>query len=107
MTTLKCGGHVIGFGMSHQAWDGHGVVEFLFNMMSLAQGGPLVFQPKPERGMFKARDPPTPLFDHPEYLKLDELPPDTVVGGAFTTTDAAKSEFLGLAASSKHVTKVC
>lgn len=102
VTTLKCGGHVIGFGMSHLLWDGHGVVEFLFNLMSLAQGGPLVVQPKPERAMFKARAPPTPTFDHPEFLKLDELPPPT----SFTTSNAATSEFVELAASAKHVTKV-
>jgi shikimate O-hydroxycinnamoyltransferase len=99
---------VIGFGMSHQVWDGHGVVEFLFNLMSLAQGGPLMFQPKPDREMFKARDPPTPMFDHPEYLKLDEIPAPTAAAEstAFTTTEAAKSEFVGIAASAKHVTKV-
>ena len=102
VTTLKCGGHVIGFGMSHLVWDGHGVVEFLFNLMSLVQGGPLVFQPKPDRAMFKARDPPMPTFDHPEYIKLDELPPQT----SFTTSNAATAEFAGLAASAKHVTKV-
>lgn len=104
MTTLKCGGFVIGFGMSHQVWDGHGVVEFLFNLVSVAQGGPLVFHPKPDRSMLKARNPPTPMFDHPEYLKLDELPQG--MGGSFTTPDAAKAEFEGISASKQHVTKV-
>lgn len=104
VTTFKCGGHCVGFGMSHLVWDGHGVVEFLFNLMSVAQGGPLIFQPKPEREMFKARDPPTPTFDHPEYLRLDELPPS--LSGAFTTPDVVDSGFEGISASSKHITKI-
>lgn len=106
VTTFKCGGHAIGFGMSHLVWDGHGVVDFLFNLMSLARGGPLVSQPKPNRDMFKARDPPTPLFDHPEYLKRDDLAKVPSLGGPFTTPEAAESEFEGIAPSLKHITKV-
>lgn len=109
VTTLKCGGHVLGFGMSHQVWDGYGVVEFLFNLMSLAQGGPLMFQPKPDRVLFKARDPPTPVYDHPEYLKLDELPSASAAAetnSAFTATEAVKSEFVETNASTKHLSKV-
>lgn len=110
VTSMKCGGHVLGFGMSHLVWDGHGVVEFLFNLMSLAQGGPVMFHPKPDRVMFKSRDPPTPIYDHPEYVKLDELPSVSAaaeVNSAFTTTTAAKSDFVETNASTKHVPKVC
>jgi hypothetical protein len=92
--------------MSHLVWDGHGVVDFLFNLTSLARGGPLVSQPKPNRDMFKARDPPTPLFDHPEYLKREELVDVPSLGGPFTTPEAAESEFEGIAISPKHITKV-
>ena len=104
VTTFKCGGFTIGFGMSHLVWDGHGVVHFLMNLMSLARGGPLMFPVDPDRTMLKARNPPTPKYDHPESLKPDELPASMT--GPFTTPDASKSDFQGLFASKKHITKV-
>ena len=84
--------------------DGPGVVQFLMNLVSLARGGPLMFHVDPDRTMLKARNPPTPKYDHPEYLKLDEL--SASMAGPFTTPDAAKSDFEGLFASKKHITKV-
>jgi shikimate O-hydroxycinnamoyltransferase len=102
VTTLACGGHVLAFAMSHLLWDGHGVVQFLFNLMSLARGGPLLSHPQPDRSMFRARIPPTPTFHHPEYLKLDSLPTPT----SFTTSTAAASQFVPLTASANHITKV-
>ncbi|KAG0574190.1 hypothetical protein KC19_VG242200 [Ceratodon purpureus] len=102
VTMLTCGGHVIGFGMSHVVWDGHGVLDFLFYLMLFAQGVPHVFLPKPDPAMKKARDPPTPAFGHPEYVKLDELAHPT----SFTTSNAATSEFMEIAAPEMHSTKL-
>jgi len=105
VTTFQCGGFAIGFGMSHLLWDGIGCFEFFMNLVSFARGGEAVYTPKFDRTMLKARNPPTPKYDHPEYISLDKLSPG-FKAGTFTKPETAKAEFEAIAASQSCITKV-
>ncbi|CAK9238340.1 unnamed protein product [Sphagnum jensenii] len=104
VTTFQCGGFAIGFGMSHLLWDGIGCFEFFMNLVSFARGGEAVYTPKFDRTMLKARNPPTPKYDHPEYISLDKLSPG-FKAGTFTKPETAKAEFEAIAASQNCITK--
>ncbi|KAH7423517.1 hypothetical protein KP509_12G059000 [Ceratopteris richardii] len=88
--------------MNHAVFDGYGAFEFLRNFSSLARGEGLVVEPKPDRTMLKPRNPPQISLEHPEYLKLTEVPKDS----SFTTSDIADLDFAAIQLSQKHVFKV-
>ncbi|KAJ7971821.1 Transferase [Quillaja saponaria] len=73
-TSFKCGGSVIGFSMSHTAFDGPSVKAFFDNLAALAANKPLVVTPCNDRQLLAARSPPRVTFPHPEFLKLDIIP---------------------------------
>eukprot|EP00250_Pteridium_aquilinum_P014107 c21785_g1_i1 orf=294-1649(+) len=102
VTMFKCGGFTIGFSMNHAVFDGFGAVEFVLNFSSLARGEGILVEPKPDRSMFRHRDPPRIEFEHPEYLKLSDIPKGT----SFTTTELADLDFEAIKLSQQHIYKI-
>lgn len=105
VTRFSCGGFSVGFTMGHINYDGLGAIEFLTNYTSLCKGGGILVQPNHERTLLRARNPPTPMFDHPEYISAADIA-TLAAGNPFTTTDVASCQFEGLHASDKHVYKL-
>lgn len=102
LTKFKCGGFTIGFSMNHAMFDGFGALEFVSNFSAIARGDALLLEPKPDRTILKPRDPPQVKFEHPEYLKLSQIPKES----SFTTADLADLDVSGITLSQKHVFKM-
>ncbi|KQJ83475.1 benzyl alcohol O-benzoyltransferase [Brachypodium distachyon] len=93
VTRLRCGGFVLGIQMCHSLVDAPGGAQILQALCELAGGkeAPSV-RPVWARELLDARDPPRPIYDHPEFepayepaaAKNDKLRPgDTLVHRAF------------------------
>jgi len=71
VTSLKCGGVVLGTGIHHVTMDGMGAFHFIQTWTGLARGLALSDAcPSPpfhDRTLIRARSPPCPEFDHPVY----------------------------------------
>ncbi|KAJ7295338.1 hypothetical protein O6H91_23G006100 [Diphasiastrum complanatum] len=101
VTLFKCGGFCLGHYINHAVVDGVSAVKFLDNWCSIAKGEGLIFPPSSDRTLIRARSPPSPVFDHPEFVKLSDMNANT-----FATTDAIDAQFKGTSAPIKHVFQV-
>ncbi|XP_057965553.1 acyltransferase GLAUCE-like [Malania oleifera] len=86
LTQFKCGSLALASRYNHCTMDGVAVREFETNLAALSRGDGLVIEPKPDRTMFKARNPPK--IDHPHYEYSRPISIDstfTVRGNSNTT----------------------
>ncbi|KAF9617123.1 hypothetical protein IFM89_034173 [Coptis chinensis] len=67
VTHFKCGGVSLGVGMQHHIADGASGLHFINTWSDMARGLDLTIPPFIDRTFLKARDPPTPSFEHIEY----------------------------------------
>eukprot|EP00253_Pinus_taeda_P012334 PITA_12334 len=68
VTRFRCGGFVLGLGLSHCILDGLGFSQFLNAVAEIARGESLLsVRPVWKREILKPRCPPTVNFDHKEY----------------------------------------
>ncbi|KAM3388110.1 hypothetical protein ACQJBY_010717 [Aegilops geniculata] len=83
VTRLKCGGFVLGIQVCHNLVDAPGVTQFLQAVSELAGGmeAPSV-RPVWARELLDARDPPCPIYHHPEYELAADAANDKLRPGA-------------------------
>ncbi|XP_058067700.1 shikimate O-hydroxycinnamoyltransferase-like [Magnolia sinica] len=67
LTYFKCGGVALGAGVEHHAADGCSGLHFMNHWSDVARGLDLTIPPFMDRTLLRARDPPTPCFNHIEY----------------------------------------
>ncbi|XVE71163.1 hypothetical protein DITRI_Ditri10aG0128400 [Diplodiscus trichospermus] len=67
VTRFKCGGVCLGIGLQHTLADGPAGIHFINSWAEMARGLPLSTEPFIDRSLLRARDPPTPTFNHIEY----------------------------------------
>eukprot|EP01018_Ginkgo_biloba_P029220 Gb_32275 [translate_table: standard] len=105
VTRFKCGGFTIGLGTNHAVADGLSAVHFLQNLASLAAGKDLAVIPYTDRNLLRARSPPRIEYDHPEFIKLEEIPKS---GTPFTkrVDDISEADFSLAQPSNGHIFKL-
>ncbi|KAM3388109.1 hypothetical protein ACQJBY_010716 [Aegilops geniculata] len=83
VTRLRCGGFVLGFQVCHNLADAPGSTQFLQALGELAGGmeAPSV-RPVWARELLDARDPPCPIYHHPEYELAADAANDKLRPGA-------------------------
>uniref|UniRef100_M8BCA7 10-deacetylbaccatin III 10-O-acetyltransferase n=1 Tax=Aegilops tauschii TaxID=37682 RepID=M8BCA7_AEGTA len=83
VTRLRCGGFVLGFQVCHNLADAPGSTQFLQALGELAGGmeAPSV-RPVWARELVDARDPPCPIYHHPEYELAADAANDKLRPGA-------------------------
>ncbi|KAK1418407.1 hypothetical protein QVD17_27551 [Tagetes erecta] len=67
VTRFKCGGVSLGCGLHHTLSDGLSSLHFINSWSDKARGLSVAVPPFFDRTLLRARDPPTPMFDHVEY----------------------------------------
>ncbi|CAN0880228.1 HCT [Linum grandiflorum] len=72
VTKFKCGGVCIGIGNIHTVSDGQSSLSFINTWSNIARSGSdaasaTLVSPFLDRTIFRARNPPTPKFNHTEY----------------------------------------
>ncbi|CAI9293525.1 unnamed protein product [Lactuca saligna] len=87
VTRFKCGGVSLGCGVHHTLSDGFSSLHFINTWSDIARGLPVAIPPFNDRSLLRARDPPTPTFDHVEYHPPPSLitPPENQKSPASTT----------------------
>ncbi|XP_024013427.1 fatty alcohol:caffeoyl-CoA acyltransferase [Eutrema salsugineum] len=73
VTNFKCGGFVLGLGMSHNMFDGVAAMEFLNSWCETAKGIPLSVPPFLDRTILKPRNPPKIEFPHNEFDEIEDI----------------------------------
>ncbi|KAL6903649.1 hypothetical protein ACP4OV_004462 [Aristida adscensionis] len=92
VTYFKCGGVSLGVGMQHHVADGMSGLHFINSWSDICCGKQISVMPFIDRTLLRARDPPTPSFEHVEYqpapamlsstpqtLTSKSMPPPTAV----------------------------
>lgn len=87
VTRFKCGGVSLGCGLHHTLSDGFSSLHFINTWSDVARGLSVAIPPFNDRTLLRARDPPTPMFDHVEYHPPPSLitPPENHKPPATTT----------------------
>ncbi|MFS7966805.1 putative transferase [Helianthus anomalus] len=67
VTRFKCGGVSLGSALHHTLADGLSALHFINTWSDKARGLTVAVPPFVDRTLLRARDPPTPMFDHVEY----------------------------------------
>nr|ADL62855.1 hydroxycinnamoyl-CoA transferase 2 [Cynara cardunculus var. scolymus] len=67
VTHFKCGGVALGCGVFHALADGLSSIHFINTWSDMARGLSIAIPPFIDRTLLRAREPPTPTFDHIEY----------------------------------------
>ncbi|KAI3715040.1 hypothetical protein L6452_22006 [Arctium lappa] len=67
VTHFKCGGVALGCGVHHTLSDGLSSLHFINTWSDMARGLSVAIPPFIERTLLRAREPPTPTYDHVEY----------------------------------------
>ncbi|KAM3336982.1 shikimate O-hydroxycinnamoyltransferase [Capsicum galapagoense] len=67
VTRFKCGGVALGGGVFHTLSDGLSSIHFINTWSDIARGLSVAIPPFIDRTLLRARDPPTPVFEHVEY----------------------------------------
>ncbi|GJX34955.1 shikimate O-hydroxycinnamoyltransferase-like protein [Tanacetum coccineum] len=67
VTHFKCGGVALGCGVFHTLSDGLSSLHFINTWSDVARGLSVSIPPFIERTLLRAREPPTPTYDHVEY----------------------------------------
>lgn len=73
VTNFKCGGFILGLGMSHNMFDGVAAAEFLNSWCETAKGLPLSLQPFLDRTILQPRKPPKIEFPHNEFDEIEDI----------------------------------
>ncbi|CAH8295055.1 unnamed protein product [Eruca vesicaria subsp. sativa] len=73
VTYFKCGGFVLGLGMSHNLFDGLAASEFLNSWCETAKGIPLTVPPFLDRTILRPRHPPKIEFPHNEFNEIEDI----------------------------------
>ncbi|XP_071725804.1 shikimate O-hydroxycinnamoyltransferase-like [Rutidosis leptorrhynchoides] len=69
VTHFRCGGVALGCGVSHVLSDGLTYFRFINTWSDVARGLSVTDRPFIDRTLLRAREPPTPIYDHVEYHK--------------------------------------
>ncbi|GJN24653.1 hypothetical protein PR202_gb12406 [Eleusine coracana subsp. coracana] len=77
VTRFKCGGVCLGVGTQHYVSDGMSTAHFINSWSRLCRGSPISSTPSIDRTVLRARDPPTPSFQHVEYQPEPVMLPTT------------------------------
>ncbi|KAI3709266.1 hypothetical protein L2E82_39026 [Cichorium intybus] len=87
VTRFKCGGVSLGCGVHHTLSDGFSSLHFINTWSDVARGLSVAIPPFNDRTLLRARDPPTPMYDHVEYHPPPSLitPPENHKPPASTT----------------------
>ncbi|KAK8991689.1 hypothetical protein V6N11_062690 [Hibiscus sabdariffa] len=93
VTYFKCGGVSIGVQFQHTVADGPAALHLVNSWADTVRGLPLGIAPVLDRTLLRARDPPTPLFDHIEFkpspaLKANSDPESPSIVSVFKFTAA-------------------
>ncbi|CAM6126547.1 unnamed protein product [Calypogeia fissa] len=75
VTRFKCGGVSFGVKAHHYVKDGVAGIQFINTISDFARGAPVTVIPWVDRTLLRARNPPTPMFPHVEYLPAPGLLP--------------------------------
>ncbi|CAM6127027.1 unnamed protein product [Calypogeia fissa] len=75
VTRFKCGGVSFGVKAHHYVIDGVAGIQFINTISDFARGAPVTVIPWVDRTLLRARNPPTPMFPHVEYLPAPGLLP--------------------------------
>lgn len=67
VTRFKCGGVALGAGVQHNLSDGVSSLHFINTWSDIARGLSVATPPFIDRTLLRAREPPTPVFEHIEY----------------------------------------
>eukprot|EP00257_Ricinus_communis_P017486 XP_015575929.1 omega-hydroxypalmitate O-feruloyl transferase-like [Ricinus communis] len=67
LTQFACGSLAVGIRYNHAIMDGTAFSEFKTNWAAFSRGDGLVIEPKPDRTIFRGRDPPIINHLHQEY----------------------------------------
>lgn len=67
VTRFKCGGVALGTGVQHNLSDGVSSLHFINSWSDIARGLSIAIPPFIDRTLLRAREPPTPVFEHIEY----------------------------------------
>ncbi|MCD9639719.1 hypothetical protein HAX54_024427 [Datura stramonium] len=110
VTRFKCGGVALGGGLFHTLSDGLSSIHFINTWSDMTRGLSVAIPPFIDRTLLRARDPPTPIFEHVEYHAPPSLNsslenPNSATDSKHSTTTMLKfsSEQLGILKSeSKH-----
>nr|BAA87043.1 N-hydroxycinnamoyl/benzoyltransferase [Ipomoea batatas]BAJ14795.1 hydroxycinnamoyl-CoA quinate hydroxycinnamoyltransferase [Ipomoea batatas] len=106
VTRFKCGGVCLGTGVFHTLSDGVSSLHFINTWSDMARGLSVAIPPFIDRTLLRARDPPTPAFEHSEYdqpPKLKSVPESKRGSSASTTMLKITPEQLALLKTkSKH-----
>lgn len=73
VTFFKCGGVSLGVGMQHHVADGYAGLHFINTWSDVARGLDITLPPFIDRTLLRARNPPTPKFQHIEYQQPPPL----------------------------------
>lgn len=83
VTRFRCGGFVVGLGTNHAAGDGIAAAQFILNYASVVRGKGLAMEPYSDRTCLKARSALRIEYEHNEFIRLSDLPPEAQL--SFTT----------------------
>nr|AMK01803.1 hydroxycinnamoyl coenzyme A-quinate transferase [Solanum melongena] len=67
VTRFSCGGVALGGGVFHTLSDGLSSIHFINTWSDITRGLSVAIPPFIDRTLLRARDPPTPSFEHVEY----------------------------------------
>ncbi|GJT63780.1 chloramphenicol acetyltransferase-like domain-containing protein [Tanacetum coccineum] len=73
VTCFKCGGASLGVGMHHRLADGLSAMHFIKSWSEMARGLDLTIPPYIDRTLLRARDPPSPIFEHTEFQPVPQM----------------------------------
>ncbi|KAL0847471.1 hypothetical protein Bca101_020717 [Brassica carinata] len=73
VTNFKCGGFILGLGMSHNMFDGVAAAEFLNSWCETAKCLPLSLPPFLDRTILQPRKPPKIEFPHNEFDEIKDI----------------------------------
>ncbi|KAM0021074.1 putative quinate O-hydroxycinnamoyltransferase [Helianthus debilis subsp. tardiflorus] len=75
VTHFKCGAVGLGCGVFHTLADGLSSLHFINTWSDMARGLSIAIPPFIDRTLLRAREPPTPTFDHVEYHPPPSMKP--------------------------------
>uniref|UniRef100_A0A0D6R4N5 Shikimate O-hydroxycinnamoyltransferase n=1 Tax=Araucaria cunninghamii TaxID=56994 RepID=A0A0D6R4N5_ARACU len=88
VTFFKCGGVSLGVGMQHHVADGYAGLHFINTWSDVARGLDINLPPFIDRTLLRARNPPTPKFNHIEYQ-----PPPPLISQNGTANGNNKNDY--------------
>ncbi|XP_010244666.1 PREDICTED: shikimate O-hydroxycinnamoyltransferase-like [Nelumbo nucifera] len=90
VTRFRCGGVCLGVGMHHSLVDGTSDIHFINSWSDMARGLQPKIPPFLDRSSLRARQPPTPMFHHIEFLPPPSIKTPKSQSGP---TDVAVAKF--------------